>query len=223
MVPDLTPIFTQYEKLRALVDQAFATVGQKHPDCMACHVGCSDCCHALFDVSLVEAMYINRAFRQKFDYGPERSALLERASKIDRQLAKVKKSLFSEYKQSRDAENILHEAAEMRMPCPLLDENNKCILYEARPITCRAYGVPTSIAGQGHVCGLAGFNQGGQYPTLKLDSIQAALNDMSIAIEKAVHSRFDKLHEVLMPVSMALLTSFDDTFLGIGPAKRERD
>ena len=73
------------------------------------------------------------------------------------------------------------------------------------------------------MCGLAGFNQGGQYPTLKLDSIQAALNDMSIAIEKAVHSRFDKLHEVLMPVSMALLTSFDDTFLGIGPAKRERD
>ena len=45
---------------------------------------------------------------------------------------------------------------------------------------------------------------------------------MSIAIEQAVHSRFDKLHEVYMPVSMALLTSFDDRFLGIGEAKPER-
>ena len=223
MVPDLSPIFAQYEKLRGLVDQAFAQVASRHADCMSCHKGCSDCCHALFDLSLVEAMYINRAFQQKFGYGPQRSAILDRANAIDRQLARVKKNLYRDYKESRDTETVLHEAAELRMPCPLLGSDNKCILYEARPITCRAYGVPTSIAGSGHVCGLAGFDQGGQYPTLKLDSVHTALNNLSIAIEQAVHSRFDKLHEVFMPVSMALLTSFDDSFLGIGPARPERD
>ena len=72
------------------------------------------------------------------------------------------------------------------------------------------------------MCGSSGFAQGGSYPTVKLDKIQDALRDMSIAIEQAVHSRFDKLHEVYMPVSMALLTSFDDRFLGIGEAKPER-
>ena len=90
------------------------------------------------------------------------------------------------------------------------------IMQEERP-----YGIPTSIAGQGHVCGSSGFDRGGQYPTLQLDRVQNALMDMSLAIERAVNSRFDKLHEVFMPVSMALLTNFDDTFLGIGPAKRE--
>jgi len=60
-----------------------------------------------------------------------------------------------------------------------------------------------------------------KYPTVKLDKIQNALQDMSLAIERGVQSRFDKLHEVYMPLSMALLTNFDESFLGIGPAKPE--
>ena len=44
---------------------------------------------------------------------------------------------------------------------------------------------------------------------------------MRLAIERGVQSRFDKLHEVYMPLSMALLTNFDESFLGIGPAKPE--
>ncbi|MDO5536594.1 MAG: YkgJ family cysteine cluster protein [Desulfovibrionaceae bacterium] len=222
MVPDLSPIFTQYERLRAYVDAAFNQVSNLCAGCVTCHSGCSDCCHALFDLSLVEAMYINRAFRQTFDYGPERSAILERAEKIDRQLARIKKNLYMESKHGEEEAAIVHEAAEMRVRCPLLDDSNQCVLYEARPITCRAYGIPTSIAGQGHVCGSSGFARGGQYPTVKLDKIQDALRDMSVAIEQAVNSRFDKLHEVYMPVSMALLTSFDDRFLGIGEARPER-
>ena len=223
MVPDLSPIFAQYEMLRGFVDRAAAQVAQNFPDCVTCHKGCSDCCHALFDLSLVEAMYLNRAFREKFDYGPERSALVERASRIDRQLTRMKRDFYREYKQDGDAGAILLEAAELRMPCPLLDENNACILYEARPITCRAYGIPTSIGGRGHVCGLTGFARGGAYPTLKLDRVHQTLNELSLAIERAVSSRFDQLHEVFMPVSMALITSFDENFLGIGPARRERD
>lgn len=221
MVPDLSPIFTQYEKLRGFVDAAFGQVQKQCGSCVTCHEGCSDCCHALFDLSLVEAMYLNRAFQQKFGYGPERSALLERASETDRKLVRIKKGLYLEEKHGQATESILQEAAGLRMRCPLLDDDNRCILYDARPITCRVYGIPTSIAGQGHVCGSSGFDRGGQYPTLQLDRVQNALMDMSLAIERAVNSRFDKLHEVFMPVSMALLTNFDDTFLGIGPAKRE--
>lgn len=222
MVPDLSNIFEQYEKLRSSVDAAFASVAQRHPDCVTCHEGCSDCCHALFDLSLVEAMYLNRAFQKKFGYGPERSAIVERASEVDRRLARVKRDLFREEKEGRPTETILREAAGMRMRCPLLDDNDRCVLYEARPITCRAYGVPTSIAGAGHVCGVTGFRAGGNYPTLKLDRVQEALHDLSLALERGVKSRFDELHEVYMPVSMALITNFDETFLGIGPAPRER-
>ncbi len=222
MVPDLSPIFTQYERLRAYVDRAFEQVDRTCAGCVTCRPGCSDFCHALFELYLVEAMYLNQAFRKAFSYGRERSALLERAETADRQLARIKKSLYMESKKGEDEEVIMQEASEMRMRCPLLDDSDRCVLYEARPITCRAYGVPTSIGGRGHVCGVSGFARGGQYPTVKLDKIQDALRDMSVAIEQAVESRFDKLHEVYMPVSMALLTSFDEKFLGIGPARPER-
>ncbi len=222
MVPDLSPIFSQYERLRSYVDRAFEQVQGLCPGCVTCRPSCSDCCHALFDLSLVEAMYLNQAFKKTFGYGPERSTVLERAEQADRQLARIKKSLYMEQKQGEDNETIIREAAEMRMRCPLLDDNERCALYDARPITCRAYGIPTSIGGHGHVCGISGFARGGQYPTVKLDKIQDALRDMSVAIEQAVESRFDKLHEVYMPVSMALLTSFDERFLGIGPARPER-
>ena len=36
-----------------------------------------------------------------------------------------------------------------------------------------------------------------------------------------VESRFKELHEVYVPLSMALLTRYDEAYLGIGPAKRE--
>lgn len=116
---------------------------------------------------------------------------------------------------------IMNDAATMRMRCPLLGDDGLCELYDARPITCRLYGIPTVIGNQGHVCGFSGFKEGMKYPTVKLDKIQNALQDMSLAIERGVQSRFDKLHEVYMPLSMALLTNFDESFLGIGPAKPE--
>ena len=62
IMPELTPVFTAYEALVAEADAVFARVGEMHPDCVTCKPGCSDCCHAMFDLSLVEAMYLNARF-----------------------------------------------------------------------------------------------------------------------------------------------------------------
>mgnify|MGYP001836830744 CR=1 FL=1 len=91
MIPDLQPIFAEYEKLRASCDAVFERIRHDHAQCVTCKEGCSDCCHALFDLSLVEAMYINRAFQQAFDYGPQRSAILTRAAETDRHLTRLKR------------------------------------------------------------------------------------------------------------------------------------
>ena len=90
------------------------------------------------------------------------------------------------------------------------------------PITCRLYGVPTAIAGQGHVCGFAAFEKGKSYPTVYLDKIQSRLEDLSREIGRTVNSRFRELHEVYVPLSMALITNYDEAYLGIGPAKPEK-
>ena len=138
MIPDLSSIFSAYERLRDQADLIFAQVAKSQgPECVTCHKGCSDCCNALFDLSLVEAMYINHAFIKAFDYGPKRSEILTRADRADRQLTRMKRDLFHEEKKGIDTMTIMNDAATMRMRCPLLGDDGLCELYDARPITCR--------------------------------------------------------------------------------------
>ena len=102
-----------------------------------------------------------------------------------------------------------------RVRCPLLDEKKRCELYAFRPITCRLYGIPTSIAGKGHTCGLSGFKEGLAYPTVKLEKIQQRLYDLSSELVDSILSRHVKMAEILVPLSMALLTDYDENYLGI--------
>ena len=221
MIPDLSPIFSRYEQLRAEADSLFGQMSERYAECVTCTKGCSDCCHALFDLSLVEAMYINKAFKTAFDYGAQRSEILTRAAATDRKLTKFKRELFLMEKNGESETAIMAKAAEIRIPCPLLDDNASCLLYQARPITCRLYGIPTVIKNQGHVCGFSKFSLGNKYPTVHLDKIQARLEAMSAEIATAVNSRFTELDQVYVPLSMALLTEYDEQYLGIGQARED--
>lgn len=218
---ELDDIFREYEQLCSQTDQLFERVKAQYPAEVTCTSGCSSCCHAEFDLSLVEAMALNRAFSGKFGFGPIRSAILQAAGEADRQLTRLKHHYFKQAKQGMDDEQILLEAAKERIRCPLLGSDETCMLYENRPITCRIYGVPTAIHGKAHVCGLCGFTKGGSYPTVALDRIQDRLADMSRRIGAAVGSRFRELHRIYVPVSMALITKYDDAYLGVGPAPKE--
>lgn len=218
MLPDLAHIFASYETLRAEADALFARISSLHPGCVSCHQGCSDCCHALFDLSLVEAMYLNSQFRKAFPHGLARSRILEKASEVDRRLTRKKRELFQSEKQGANMAGIMEQVSGMRMACPLLDENQSCQLYEHRPITCRLYGVPMAIGADSHVCGSSGFEKGRGYPTVKLAKIQARLEELGAEIAATTGSSFD-LHDVYVPVSMALLTRYDENYLGIGKAR----
>ncbi len=221
MIPDISDIFARYETLVAEVDNIFGHIRNAHPDCVICEVGCSDCCHALFDLSLVEAMYINHAFTKQVPYGKERSDILTHAADLDRKAVRMKREFYRASKDGQSAEDIMTEAAKMRMPCPLLDAESKCLLYDSRPITCRLYGVPLNINNTGHVCGKTKFSKGTNYPTVHMSAIQDRLDGLSKDIATAVKSRFKELHQVYVPMSMALLTNYNEQYLGIGAAKKE--
>lgn len=220
MYSELEPIFKKYELLRAEADLLFARIAEQYPDGVKCRPGCADCCYALFDLSLVEAMYINRAFVNAFATGRQRSDIVERASDLDRRLTKLKRDMFRAEKNGEDVGAIMAEAATMRARCPLLNDERTCMLYDARPITCRLYGVPLDIGGKGHVCGFSGFRRGENLPTVRLGKIQERLEAMSGEIAEVLKSRFD-LREIYVPLSMALLTRYDDAYLGIGDAKED--
>lgn len=227
MKPDFTPYFAPYEALAAEADTLFTRVAHQHPHCVRCQPGCADCCHALFDLSLIEALYLHEQFCATFDFGPERSRILAAAADTDRALTRFKRQLyldlkeagqnadFSEHDADRAVAKVMDRAARERIRCPLLGPDDRCVLYEARPVTCRLYGIPTAIQGQGHVCGKAAFEPGKGYPTVHLDKIQDRLSDLSLALQEGLHSRFKDLHKVYVPVSMALLTNYDAAYLGL--------
>ncbi len=111
---------------------------------------------------------------------------------------------------------ILMEMAGEKVRCPLLDDEHRCALYTSRPITCRLYGIPTAIGGVSYSCGRSGFSEGHAYPTAKLDPIHRQLHDISSALVLAMKSTHTEMGEMLVPLSMALLTSYDDAYLGAG-------
>lgn len=220
MIPDLSSILARYVALRDEADAVFSRVAAQYPACVSCRETCSDCCHALFDLSLVEALAVNAAFNAAFGHGRERSEILARASEIDRALTRHKREMFRAEKDGESPAAIMGRAAALRVRCPLLGADDLCLLYESRPITCRIYGIPTEIGGQAHVCGLSRFDPGQTYPTVRLAAFQSRLDALSREIAEKVQSRFE-LAEVYVPLSMALLTRYDENYLGIGKPKAE--
>ena len=214
MLSSLSPIFARYEFLCAEADTLFEQVRRLHPDCVTCSLGCSDCCHAVFDLSLVEALYLNQKFRQTIAFGPRHSAIINAAGDADRLAARTKRNLYNSSKDTA-IRQVMEDAARTRILCPLLDAEDHCQLYEYRPVICRLYGVPASIAGEAHVCGTSAFNKGQSYPTVALEKIQDRLAAMSREIAQTLGTRFKELHLVYVPVSMALLTRYDANYLGI--------
>jgi Fe-S-cluster containining protein len=206
-----------FDKYKAIVDQVdavFQKVQAEHEDCVRCRVGCSDCCHAIFDLSLVEALYIKAQFDKVFK-DSDRAQVMERANEADRAVYRLKKRAFKDHEDGKPENEILEEMAAQRIRCPLLDTDDRCALYADRPLTCRLYGIPTVIGGQAHTCGLSGFEPGKAYPTVKLDAIQQKLYDLSAELARDIGSRYPKLAELLVPVSMALLTEYTEEYLGV--------
>jgi len=211
---DFSDFFRRYETIVAEADTAFARVQQANPEQVACQLGCSDCCYALFDLTLIEAMYLNHHFGLRFR-GPARSEIMDRADKADREAYKFKRLIFKASQDGKKAQDIMAEVARMRIRCPLLNEQDQCELYEHRPATCRVYGAPMGIDGKAHTCGKSGFIPGQPYPTVNMDRLQDKLSELSQELAASIQTSHNDLADVLVPVSMALMNKYNKEYLGI--------
>jgi Fe-S-cluster containining protein len=219
---DFTPFFKQYEELVASADAVFERVQKEFPECVKCKVECSDCCHALFDLSLIEALYINTQFNRLFK-DEERERMIVKANRADRAVYKLKKKAYKDLKAGKNEDEIMQAMSKERIRCPLLNDSNICDMYEYRPITCRLYGIPTDIGGVAHTCGKSGFVGGKKYPTVSLDKIHNRLYEISSELVKTIRSRHLQMADMFVPLSMALLTDYDEEYLGIKSRKESSE
>jgi Fe-S-cluster containining protein len=207
--------FKKYENLVKGIDQAVQQIREAQPDCFRCTQQCSECCYAVFDLSLIESVYINYHFYDSLNK-EHQDPILERAERADRQSYRLKRKIHKMVTQGDQSEEaILSFLSEERLRCPFLAESDLCDLYAFRPITCRIYGLPTIIHGAGHSCGKSGFKEGMAYQSFNLDRINQTLAVLSGELLEEIGSLAHGLRDRLVPLSTALLTDYDEGYFDL--------
>jgi Fe-S-cluster containining protein len=138
-------------RLLRVVDAALAEGAGRAGDRLACRVGCTECCHAPFPITLLDARRLAHGLQALREREPTRAAAVEkRARSALRALRRAfpgdpDTGRLSEDEAAREAFFERHHAR----PCPALDpRTGGCELYAARPLSCRTYGPPLRLAGE---------------------------------------------------------------------------
>ena len=135
-------ILHQYGQLLIEVDDWFAGCMSRFPDQIRCRSGCSGCCRGLFDITLLDALYLKAGIDRLPPETRQTVAgrALKRLERLEREWP-----VFA-YPWLLDA--ILEEERGRMMPeydttpCILLSDNGCCLAYGHRPMTCRLHGIP---------------------------------------------------------------------------------
>ena len=202
---DFSYLFEPYDQLITKADQAFYKMETEFGDCIMCRRQCSDCCHAVFGLFLIEAIFLKQDF-DRLDEGIKQTALL-RCTDADREQEKLEAMLKSF---ENDPQMQAYSLARARIRCPLLADTNECILYPYRPITCRVYGIPTVIQGRARACSKAKFLKDRTYPAFDLDRAHRELYQMSKEVLKSVEGAEPENASLLISVSKAIRTPVEE-------------
>jgi Fe-S-cluster containining protein len=124
-------------------------VQNQYPDDVVCRKGCYDCCLGLFDISLLDVYYLRQGFNQLPKSVQQK--VVHRAKKILNDIQKIQQNLNPPYFlnefSDEDIDSLCDKFAEIR--CPMLSEQNQCLVYNERPMTCRLHGLPLIDVNEG--------------------------------------------------------------------------
>ncbi|BCA80974.1 YkgJ family cysteine cluster protein [Desulfuromonas sp. AOP6] len=205
-------ILQDYARLLASVDRWFDTCASAAGEAIACRKGCAQCCRGLFDITLLDALLLKEAF----DLLPAavRQPVLAKAQA--RLLA-----LHKEWPQLRPPyilnllphEEWMDTPEDDLTPCPLLDEQGLCLIYEARPLTCRLHGLPhVDVSGEVFAEEWCTLNFVGTDPLekeeLRWHFRQTFLQQLQLMRELTQQLTGYPVHEVDTFIPLALLADF---------------
>ena len=153
----LTPTINAYRRLLEEVDGWFNRCLKAGGSMLTCQGGCSSCCRALFDITLLDAWLVKEAFSKL--PSDVQALVLTRCKPRLSELRQRWPGLSHPYLLNALPEeewSLMPE--DDQTPCPLLDAGGYCLVYAARPMTCRLHGLPNiDISGEdfdGTVCTL---------------------------------------------------------------------
>lgn len=123
-----------YRKILERADRHFADVALTQPQNLQCGAGCSLCCHGLFEIGSGDVPILAEGLEKL--HPMRRKAIVRRALEI------VEKSRHPNLRECSAAEKEEFFERTQSTPCPNLDANGRCMVYEHRPLVCRTFGLP---------------------------------------------------------------------------------
>lgn len=131
-----------YPLLLGELDHWFARgVADAGPGTVLCRRGCAACCHGPFDISPADARLVATAVAALEP--ATRSAVRTRAAAQRSRYVE----LAPEWSAPWDADAMADETFDRisdtlaDLPCPALDHQGACLIYDSRPATCRMTGL----------------------------------------------------------------------------------
>ena len=137
----LAPTLNAYRRLLNEVDSWFLSCLQAGGSTLACRAGCSACCRAVFDITLLDAWLLKDAFSALA--ADTRTQVLSRCRPRLTELRRRWPGLKAPYLLNAfPEEEWTSMPEEDQTPCPLLDAKGCCLVYSSRPLICRLHGLP---------------------------------------------------------------------------------
>lgn len=133
------------DELDGLLQGAAAAAGSW----VACRVGCHECCIGPFPITVLDARRLRRGLAELWRLAPSRArAVRRRAREAGRILRRGFPGTGVQLSDDEDRREVFL-ARHAALPCPALDPGTAgCDLYEARPLSCRTFGLPIRVAGE---------------------------------------------------------------------------
>ena len=130
-----------YRRLLGQVDAWFTGCLEAGGTALSCHGGCSACCRGLFDITLLDAVLLKNAFAS---LAPAIQAdVLQKCRARLEELQQRWPTLQPPYLLNSLPDHTWTDMPDDdETPCPLLDAEGFCLVYNSRPLTCRLHGLP---------------------------------------------------------------------------------
>jgi Fe-S-cluster containining protein len=123
-----------YKQILRRADRHFASVLGEQPQNLQCGAGCSLCCYGLFEIGSGDVPIIAE--------GLEALHPMRRKRVIRRALEIVESSHHPNLRDCSPAEKEAFFNRTQSTPCPNLDDDGLCMMYDHRPLVCRTFGLP---------------------------------------------------------------------------------
>lgn len=164
-----------------------------------CRKGCSRCCIGPFPITILDREEIRRGLEHL--PAPQRQDIAQRAREqvaaMEVQYPRLKDSYFLDEWDDALIERLVTEFAET--PCPALQSDESCGIYESRPLTCRTMGLPTEEQGlvQG-ACEIQTFVPARRLSSAIREQEQLLARQEAIALEQLRQQRRIEGEELLV-------------------------